>query len=102
MMRSIDEIEAAFLRVKSSAEKAMEGGEDDKDRSFQDIFALNNEIGRLARQKPETMPKMRELQIYVNMITVGIKYGRMAEMREGISSTEGSIKAIKKEFSAGP
>jgi len=102
MMRSIGEIEAAFLRVKSSAEKAMVGGDDDKDRSFQDIFALNNEIGRLARQKPETMPKMREMQIYVNMITVGIKYGRMAEMREGISLTEGSIEAAKKEFSAAP
>lgn len=102
MMRSIDEIEAAFLRVKSSAEKAMEGDEHDKDRSFQDIFALNNEIGRLGRQKPETMPKMKELQLFVNMITVGIKYGRTEAMREGISSTEESIKAIKKQFSAAP
>jgi len=100
MLSRLDAIEAAFYRVKSSAEKAMGGDEALKDRSFQDIFALNNEIGRLARERPTTMPKMRELQTYVNMITVGIKYGRAGEMREGLSSTEESIKAIRKEFSA--
>ena len=43
------------------------------------------------------MPKMKELQGYVNMITVGIKYGRAADLREGLSVTEESIKAMKRE-----
>lgn len=102
MMRRVDDIEAAFLLVKSSAEKAMGGDEASKDRSFQYIFALNNEIGRLARERPSTMPRMKELQAYVNMITVGIKYGRTADLREGLTVTEDSIKAIKKEFSSAP
>jgi hypothetical protein len=102
MTSRVDDIEAAFLQVKSSAEKAIGGDEATKDRSFQDIFALNNAIGRLAREQPGTMPKMKELQGYVNMITVGIKYGRTAELREGLSVAEESIKAMKKEISAPP
>ena len=45
---------------------------------------------------------MKELQAYVNMITVGIKYGRTGDLREGLSVTEKSIKAMKKEFSSAP
>jgi hypothetical protein len=100
MARGVDEIEAAFLRVKSSAERAIGGDPDSRDKSFQDIFALNNEIGRLARERPATMPKMKELQAYVNMITVGIKYGREADLREGLAVTEKSIVAMKKELSS--
>ncbi|HYW84503.1 MAG TPA: hypothetical protein VFB30_14675 [Spirochaetia bacterium] len=102
MTSRVDDIEATFLQVKSSAEKAIEGDEASKDRSFQDIFALNNAIGRLAREQPLTMPKMRELQGYVNMITVGIKYGRAADVREGLSVTEETIKAMKRELSSQP
>jgi hypothetical protein len=102
MTRGIDEIEAAFLRVRSSAEGAIGGDADSKDRSFQDIFALNNEIGRLARERPATMTKMKELQAYVNMITVGIKYGRLADLREGLSITARSIESMKKDLSSLP
>lgn len=100
MTSSIDDIEAAFFRVKSSAEKVMGGDESYKDQSFQDIFALNNEIGRMARERPGTMAKMRELQAHVNMVTVGIKYGKTADLKEGLSVTEESIKAMKKEPSS--
>src|SRR5580700_1067700 len=96
MMRRVEDIEAAFFRVKSSAEKALGGDESSKEQSFQDIFALNNEIGRLARERPATMPKMKELQAYVNMITVGLKYGKAESLREGLSMTEESIRAMKK------
>ncbi|HVC26944.1 MAG TPA: hypothetical protein VND40_02165 [Nitrososphaerales archaeon] len=102
MTGRVDGIEAAFYRVKSSAERVMGGDESSKDRSFQDIFALNNEIGRLARERPGTMARMKELQAYVNMITVGIKYEKAAEVREGLSVTEESIKAMKKEFAMAP
>lgn len=102
MMRRVDAIEAAFHRVKSSAERAVGGHESSKDQSFQDIFALNNEIGRLARERPTTMARMRELQACVNMITVGIKYDREGDVREGLAVTEESIKAMRREFSSEP
>jgi len=98
----VDEIEAAFSRVKASAERFIGGDEASKEQSFQEIFALNNEIGRLARERPKTMPKMKELQAYVNMITVGIKYGRMGDLSEGLARTQDSIKAIRKDFSQLP
>ena len=100
MTERVADIETAFYRVKTSAEKFIGGDESSKDRSLEDIFALNNEIGRLAREQPKTMPKMKELQAYVNMITVGIKYGRMGDILEGLSVTEESIRAMKDEFPA--
>jgi hypothetical protein len=102
LTRRVDDIEAAFSRVKASAEKFVEGDEASKERSFQDIFALNNEIGRMAREVPKTMPKMKEMQAYVNMITVGLKYGKQDSLREGLTLTEESIGALKREFSAAP
>jgi len=38
----------------------------------------------------------------VNMITVGLKYDRMGELREGLTVTEESIKALRREFSSAP
>jgi hypothetical protein len=97
-MAAIESIEATFSKVKASAERVMGGDEASKDQSFQDIFALNNEIGRLGRVRPETMPKMKELQAYVNMITVGIKYGKTETLREGLVLTEESIMALRKNL----
>ena len=98
----VDDIEAAFQRVKSSAERVIGGDEGAKDRSFQDIFALNNEIGRLARERPRTMPKMKELQGFVNAITVGMKYDKMEDLREALSVVERAIDALRKELASSP
>jgi hypothetical protein len=97
MTGRVDAMEAAFLKVKSSAHKAIAGDGAAKDRAFEEIFALNNEIGRLGRERPKTMPRMKELQAYVNMITVGLKHEKPADVREGLSVTEESIKALRKE-----
>ena len=102
LMRDVEEIEAAFLKVRSSAEKAIGGDEATKDKSFQDVFVLNNAIGRLGRQRPKTMRRMKDLQACVNMITVAMKYGKVQELRDGISLTAESISAMKKEFSSAP
>jgi len=88
--------------VQASARKAIGGDKATKDRSFQDVFELNNEIGRLAREQPKTMRRMKELQGYVNMITVAMKYGKVKDLREGISLTKKAIRSIKKEISAAP
>lgn len=101
-MNSVDDIEAAFSQVRASVEKFMEGDEPSKDRSFEDIFALNNQVGRMARERPSTMPRMKELQACVNMITVGLKYDKRGAIRKGLSVTKKSIKTLKREFSASP
>jgi phosphopantetheinyl transferase (holo-ACP synthase) len=98
LLRRVDEIEAAFFRVKESAEKALGGDEASKETSFQDVFALNNEIGRLGREVKVTMPKMKELQTYVNMITVGLKYDKRESLLDGLKSSEMAIKALRVEL----
>lgn len=98
MNRSLDELEAAFLNVRASAEKATRGDDAAKDRALEEIFALNNVIGRLGRETPKAMLKMKELQGYVNLITVGLKYSRASDVREGLSVTERSIKALRKDL----
>jgi GTP1/Obg family GTP-binding protein len=102
MMQRVSDIDTAFSRVKASAEKFIGGDKASRDASFEYIFALNNEIGRLGREVPKTMPRMKELQAYVNLITVGLKYDKMKELREGLSVTEESIRALRREFSSAP
>jgi hypothetical protein len=94
--RRILQIDSAFQKVRKSARKAIAGDGVAKDRSLEEIFALNNEIGRLGRETPGVMPRMRELQGCVNMITVAIKYGRKAELDEGLAVTERIIESIKR------
>ena len=98
LLRRVDEIEVAFYRVKESAEKALGGDEASKETSFQDVFALNNEIGRLGREVKVVMPKMKELQTYVNMITVGLKYDKPESLLDGLRSSEMAIKALRVEL----
>ena len=95
--QSIRQIESSFQRVKELARRAISGDEGAKDRSLEEIFALNNEIGRLGRETSSMMPRMRELQGYVNLITVAIKYGRRAELDEGLTATEKTIGALKRK-----
>ncbi len=98
MMQRVSDIEAAFSRVKASAEMFIGGDQASRDQSFEDIFALNNEIGKLARELPKTLSRMKELQAFVNLITVGLKYDRMEELREGLSVAEESIKKLRREL----
>jgi hypothetical protein len=102
-VQRIDTIELAFFKVKASSEKFMADGDAaHKELSFQGIFALNNEIGKLGRESPKTMPKMKELQAYVNMITVGLKYDKQDGLQEGLAATEKAIRALREDSSAMP
>jgi len=44
------------------------------------------------------MPKMKELQTYVNMITVGLKYDKRESLLDGLRSSEMAIKALRVEL----
>ena len=100
--RDRQRIEAAFTKVRASAEKVAGGDDSAKDRSYEEIFALNNEVGRVGRQRPELMPKMKELQLCVNMITVGIKQSRTGDIREGLSAAREAIASMKNEIGSAP
>ena len=48
------------------------------------------------------MAKMKELQAYVNMITVGMKYGQRGTSEKDSRYQRRSIKALRDELSSMP
>ena len=92
-----DELAAAFSRVRTSAQRLMDGDAASKDESLEDILALNNVIGRLAREQPKMMRQMKELQACVNLITVGVKNVKAEDIKEGIALTQESIDSLERE-----
>ncbi len=98
LRQSLEEIEAAFLRVQSTAASAVGGDQATRDRSFQEVFELDNAIGKLGRRRPEFMSKMKELQLCVNDITIAMKHGSVKDVKRGISLTRRSLSSIEKEL----
>lgn len=99
-VKNLDAVESAFGLVRASAERVMGGDGAHKDQTYQELFGLNNEIGRVARSSPGWMRKMTELQGYVNMITVGVKYDKKPDVLEGISQTGKAIRELKADLSS--
>ena len=87
--------------VKASAEKLMHGDAASKGKALEDIFGLNNVIGRLAREQPKMMRPLKELQLCVNLITVGVKNAKEEDIREGLALTKESMSSLKKELFRG-
>ncbi len=50
LLSKVAEIDAALERVRSSADRVLGGDASFKEQTYEDIFALNNAIGRLARE----------------------------------------------------
>jgi hypothetical protein len=95
------ELDAAFAAVIASAEGLIGGDPANKDRCLEEIFALNNVIGRLAREHPKMMRQLKELQGCVNLITVGVKNAKAEDIRAGIALTRESIDSLKGGFLSG-
>jgi len=89
-----DELKASFYLAKISALRVVGGGEAEKDLSLKDIFRLNNAIGRLAKFHPEERVRLKEIQGDVNLITVGVKNAKQADIEEGLALTERAIAAL--------
>jgi hypothetical protein len=96
--RRAAELDSAFSILRASAERLIDGDSASRSKSLEDIFVLNNAIGRLAREQPRMMQKLREVQGCVNLITVGVKNVKAEDIREGIKLTKESIDSLKKEL----
>ncbi len=56
------------------------------------VFAVNNELGRLARTKNLTRdPAWTALQLQLNAVTRGLKRGNVAEARSAHAEVEGLL-----------
>ena len=88
----MDEVESLFKKVEASTRRFLAGGMTNNEDTLKAIFRLNNEIGRVAKSHPGKNSNLRELQAYVNMVTVGLKHGRPNDLREGLIGAEQAIR----------
>lgn len=63
----------------------------DEDAILREIFAVNNDIGRIVMSDPSTKGQFMELQRWVNLMTVGVKSSDKSKVQGGM---EGSLSAL--------
>jgi hypothetical protein len=95
---SAESLEQAFANVEASASLLLKGDFRSKDSMFKAIFALNNEIGRLARLKPGKLGTLKVLQAYVNGITVAVKGEEAGPIRESLGAAHDFLDSVAKEL----
>jgi hypothetical protein len=95
---SAESLEQAFANVEASASLLLKGDFRSKDSVFRAIFALNNEIGRLARLNPGKLGTLKMLQACVNAITVAVKGGEARPVRESLESARDFLITVTDEL----
>jgi hypothetical protein len=58
---------------------------------LRDVFRVNHEMGRIAREFPSMGPALRDLQTEVNFVTIQVKRGGFDEAREGFGRVVASL-----------
>ena len=66
-----------------------------KQTALEDIFRVNQEIGRLARAFRQMTPALRELQLKVNATTVLVKGNRPAEALQAFTDVTSGVAQVK-------
>jgi hypothetical protein len=64
------------------------------------IFAVNNELGRLARDDASLRPALVGLQMHLNLVTTEVKRGRTAGASGAFKEAEEAFGLIKKDYDA--
>ena len=82
-------------RAFSSLEASLEWrGPEDGRATLRLVMAMNQEIGRLARGRPEIEVEARELQTRVNMLTLAAKAGRRDQALRAIEEAKEALSAL--------
>ncbi len=95
---SVTPIRRAFADVENSVSSILHGKAGEKDSALRAIFALNNEIGKLARLSPTKLGPLKMLQAYVNSITVAVKNGNAQMIRESLKSAREYLLSVDGEL----
>jgi ATP/maltotriose-dependent transcriptional regulator MalT len=64
------------------------------------VFAVNNELGRLARDDASLRPALVGLQLYLNVVTTQVKRGRVTAARDAFREAEEVFRLVKNESDA--
>lgn len=76
-----------------------------KQAALKDVFRLNHEIGRMARESPSLAPALREMQLEINYVTIHIKRNELDAARDGferVAAALGKVRAARAMASSDP
>jgi hypothetical protein len=62
---------------------------------LKDVFVVNNEIGRIAREFSSIEPALRDMQLEVNFVTIQVKRGDLDQAREGYGRVAASLDRVR-------
>jgi len=87
-------LEGALLAVGESL-NVRSGEGSAKKEVLRDIFRLNHEIGRLAREFPTIAQALREMQLDVNSVTIEIKRDDREQARTAFGRVSSHLQKVR-------
>ena len=66
-----------------------------KQAVLKDVFRVNHEIGRIAREFSSVELALRDMQLEVNFVTIQVKRGGLDQAREGYGRVVASLDKVK-------
>ncbi|MDA4113145.1 MAG: hypothetical protein OK474_03775 [Thaumarchaeota archaeon] len=90
----LDRLEEAVRKMGGSLTKEVEDAMQ-KQAVLKDVFRVNHEIGRIAREFPSMGPVLRDMQLEVNFVTIQTKRGGLGQAREGYGRVLASLDKVR-------
>jgi hypothetical protein len=72
-----------------------------KQAVLKDVFRVNHEIGRIAREFPYMGPALRDTQLEVNFVTIQAKRGGLGQAMEGYGRVVASLDEVRSALTRG-
>ena len=99
-MPELGRLEDAYAKVVNSLEEVAKGRLQVQ-AALREVFGLNQEIGRMARESPELAPPLRDMQLEVNAFTVQIKRNELGEAREALMRVGSALARVVEALAEG-
>jgi len=90
----LERLDGAVRRMGESLAEAA-GDETQKHAVLRDVFRVNHEMGRIAREFPSMGPALRDLQMEVNFVTIQVKRAGFDQAREGFARVVASLERVR-------
>jgi len=94
-------LEDALLAAGESL-RAMTGDGPAKKEGLKDVFRMNHEMGRIAREFPALAPRLREMQLEVNSMTIQIKRDEWEGARAAFARVSSCLQKVREAAAAPP
>jgi hypothetical protein len=94
LVPDLDRLEEAVRKLGDSLIEAVMDATQ-KQVVLKDVFRVNHEIGKIAREFPFMEPALRDMQLEVNFVTIQAKRGGMGQATEGYRRVVASLDRVR-------